>query len=215
MSNNFNIKVLEGIFSEDFKSPVYTMLVEEYLKLGDLDRANTVCNIGLENNPDDLGGQYLLAKIFFFQNKINQSKIQLDQILRKFPIHLNARQLMIKILKEEGQDADLLVHVEKLQEYFPNIGAANFSNPNNYQDKNEISETSEDSIEDGETNEVEKRKESFVVSKNMATLTFVEILINQKHYAEALDILDILEKQGKQKKKIKEKRDYIKDRMSK
>ena len=68
MSNNFNIKVLEGIFSEDFKSPVYTMLVEEYLKLGDLDRANTVCNIGLENNPDDLGGQYLLAKIYFFQN---------------------------------------------------------------------------------------------------------------------------------------------------
>ena len=47
----------------------------------------------------------------------------------------------------------------------------------------------------------------------MATFTFVDILIAQKHFSEALEILDILEKEGKQKKKIKEKRDYIKNRI--
>ena len=67
MKNKFDIKILENIFSENFNSPIYSILVEEYLSIGDLDRANTVCNIGVENNPDDLAGKYLMAKIHFFQ----------------------------------------------------------------------------------------------------------------------------------------------------
>ena len=106
MKNKFDIKILENIFSENFNSPIYSILVEEYLNMGDLDRANKVCNIGVENNPDDLAGKYLLAKINFFQNNINQSKKMLNEILEDFPIHLNARQLMIKILKEDKNEVD-------------------------------------------------------------------------------------------------------------
>ena len=215
MNNNFDIKVLENIFSENFDSPIYSILVEEYLKLGDLDRANRVCNMGLENNPEDLAGKYFLAKILFFQNNLSESKTLLNQILEKLPIHLNARQLIIKILKEDQDEPELLTHVQKLQEYFPNIGAANLSSSESKEDLNN-SEASAD-IADSETtrDEVGRPKESFVVSKNMATFTFVDILIDQKHYSEALVILDILEKKGKQKKKIKEKRENIKKRMKK
>lgn len=215
MNNNFDIKVLENIFSENFDSPIYSILVEEYLKLGDLDRANRVCNMGLENNPEDLAGKYFLAKILFFQNNLSESKTLLNQILEKLPIHLNARQLIIKILKEDQNEPELLTHVQKLQEYFPNIGAANLSSSESKEDLNN-SEASAD-IADSETtrDEVGRPKESFVVSKNMATFTFVDILIDQKHYSEALVILDILEKKGKQKKKIKEKRENIKKRMKK
>ena len=184
--------------------------------MGDLDRAHTVCNIGLENNPDDLAGKYLMAKICFFQNKTQDSKNQLNQILKKLPIHLNARQLMIKILKEEGKESDLLNHVEKLQEYFPNIGAANFSKPHFESHESPNVEEVVDTVDlEDSSDEIKKPKENFTVSKNMATFTFVDILIEQKHYSEALDILDVLEKQGKQKKKIKEKRENIKNRMSK
>ena len=217
MSNKFDIKVLENIFSENFESPIYAILVEQYLKLGDLDRANTVCNIGLENNPDDLAGKYLLAKILFFQNNISESKKLLNQILKKFPIHLNARQLMIKILKEDNNESELLGHVQKLQEYFPNIGAASLSSSNEPQeedgenlDSSDIDEPIKE-VQDNENNQ----KESFTVGKNMATFTFVDILVDQKHYSKALEILDVLEKEGKQKKKIKEKRDYIKNRIAK
>ena len=217
MNNKFDIKVLENIFSENFESPIYAILVEQYLKLGDLDRANTVCNIGLENNPDDLAGKYLLAKILFFQNNISESKKLLNQILKKFPIHLNARQLMIKILKEDNNESELLGHVQKLQEYFPNIGAASLSSAN--EPKEEYGEDLASGDIDEPINEVQDNekipKESFAVGKNMATFTFVDILIDQRHYSEALEILDILEKEGKQKKKIKEKRDYIKNRITK
>tara|TARA_Y100000768_G_scaffold219083_1_gene165158 strand:+ start:3465 stop:4106 length:642 start_codon:yes stop_codon:yes gene_type:complete len=213
MKNKFDIKILEKIFSENFNSPIYSILVEEYLNIGDLDRANTVCNIGFENNPDDLAGKYLMAKICFFQNNINESKKILSEILEEFPIHLNARQLMIKILKEDKNEVDLLHHIQKLQKYHPNIGSVNLkdSTAKDYSENlNSLTDQSSVSIDD---ENLKRAKESFTVSKNMATFTFVDILIAQKHFSEALEILDILEKEGKQKKKIKEKRDYIKNRI--
>ena len=225
MSSQFNIKILEEIFSEDFNSPVYAILAEEYLNLGDFDRASTVCNIGLENDPQDLAGKYLLAKIYFFQDKKNESRKILNQILNQFPIHLNARQLIIKILKQQGDKSKLAGHIEKLNEYFPNAKPANSSNPslkteNVKEEKDNLNKISKvkDEKEQSDVNNDKKSsniKESFVISKNMATFTFVDILINQKHYSEALEILDLLEKKGKQKKKIKEKREHIKKAMDK
>ena len=225
MSSQFNIKLLEEIFSEDFNSPIYAILAEEYLNLGDLDRASTVCNIGLENNPQDLAGQYLLAKTYFFQNKKNESRKILNQILSHFPIHLNARQLIIKILKQQGDKAKLASHIEKLHEYFPDVEPANSSNPsikieNLKEEKKDFQETPrvKELKEEFDINHDKKSsniKDSFVISKNMATFTFVDILINQKHYSEALEILDLLEKKGKQKKKIKEKREHIRKEMDK
>ena len=43
----------------------------------------------------------------------------------------------------------------------------------------------------------------------MATFTLVNILTTQKHFSEALEVLDILEKRGKDLKKVKEKRELI------
>ena len=48
----------------------------------------------------------------------------------------------------------------------------------------------------------------------MATFTLVNILVKQKHYNEALKVLDILNNAGKDKKKIKQKRSIIKKGMS-
>ena len=43
----------------------------------------------------------------------------------------------------------------------------------------------------------------------MATFTLVNILITQKNFKEALVVLDMLERKGKNLKKIKEKRTLI------
>ena len=56
-------------------------------------------------------------------------------------------------------------------------------------------------------------KEPFVIDKKMATFTLVNILVKQKHFHEALKVLDILDRGGKDKKKIKQKRNSIKKLM--
>ena len=57
-------------------------------------------------------------------------------------------------------------------------------------------------------------KQPFIIDKKMATFTLVSILVKQKHFQEALKVLDILDKEGKDKKKIKQKRNSIKKMLS-
>ncbi len=206
MDFKFDLKKLEKIFSNNFNSLSYTILGSEYMKKNDIDRALTVLQIGQENNPDDLVGKYLLAKVYLLKNQIKKSKELLTEILDSFPLNLRARLLIIEILKKEKQNhKDLSGHIELLQEYFPNHGAPK---------KAVIS--SENLNQEPKTSEVakpdKKEKEQashFSINENMATLTLVNILITQKNFKEALVVLDILEKKGKNLKKIKEKRDLI------
>ena len=205
MDFKFDLKKLEKIFSNNFESLSYTVLGNEYIQKNDLARAFTVLQIGQENNPDDLVGKYLLAKVYLLKNEIKKSKELLNEILDLFPLHLKARLLIIEILKEEKRDhSDLAGHIGLLQEHFPNHGAPQKNTISNKQQKTKLARHSVD--------KVDKKKESkphFSINDNMATFTLVNILTTQKHFNEALEVLDILEKKGKDIKKIKEKRALI------
>ena len=209
MDFNFDIKKLEKIFSNNFNSLSYAILGSEYIKKNDIDRALTVLQIGQENNPDDLVGKYLLAKTFLLKNQIRKSKKLLNEILDSFPLNLKARLLIIEILKKETQNhKDLPGHIELLQEYFPNHGGPK---------KAVISDEVFD--QEPEKPKADKnQKESyshFSINENMATFTLVNILITHKNLKEALIVLDILEKKGKNLKKIKEKRSLINKKLKK
>ena len=208
MGFNFDLKKLEKIFSNNFNSLSYAILGSEYIKKNDIDRALTVLQIGQENNPDDLAGKYLLAKVYLLKNQIKKSKELLAEILVSFPLNLKARLLIIEILKKEKQNhKDLSGHIELLQKYFPNHGAPKkvaISSENLNQDPKPSIEV----VEKPEKKEEEKSPH-FSINENMATLTLVNILMTQKNFKEALMVLDILEKKGKNLKKIKEKRNLI------
>ena len=206
MGFKFDLKKLEKIFSNNFESQSYTILGNEYIKKNDLTRALTVLQIGQENSPDDLIGKYLLAKVYLLNNEIKKSKDLLNEILNLFPLHLRARLLIIEILKEEKRDhSDLSHHIELLQEHFPNHGAPKKNTKSSKKHKNQPLDNPVSEQVDKE----EEQKPDFSINDNMATFTLVNILTNQKHFSEALQVLDILEKKGKDPKKIKEKRVMI------
>ena len=205
MDFKFDIKKLEKIFSNNFESLSYTILGNEYIQKNDLDRAFTVLQIGQENSPDDLVGKYLLAKVYLLKNQIKKSKELLNEVLDLFPLHLKARLLIVEILKKEKKDhSGLAHHIGLLQEHFPGHGAPK---------KNIISNVEQEAqIAPPNFERADKKKEpkpQFSINDNMATFTLVNILTTQKHFSEALEVLDILEKRGKDLKKIKEKRELI------
>ena len=120
MNKEFDIKKLEAIFSENFSSPLYSILAEEYFKQKDFDRAYIVCKIGLENHPEDIIGQYILSKLCLLKGETAKTKDLLNKILDKLPIHLNARKLIIEILKKEKENnGKLTFHIGEFQKYFP------------------------------------------------------------------------------------------------
>ena len=205
MDFKFDLKKLEKIFSNNFESLSYTVLGNEYIQKNDLARALTVLQIGQENSPDDLVGKYLLAKVYLLKNQIKKSKELLNEVLDLFPLHLKARLLIIEILKKEKRDhSDLSYHIGLLQEHFPNHGAPKKNIIPNVEQETQIVRP-----DVGATDKKKETKPQFSINDNMATFTLVNILTTQKHFSEALEVLDILEKRGKDLKKIKEKRDLI------
>lgn len=214
----FNLGKLEAVFSNDLSSSIYVILADEYLKKNDLSRAYTVVKIGLEKNPDDIMGKYILGKIYLFQDNLKKAQQLLEEILAAFPLHLNARQLVIAVYKKQNNNDRLNYHIGELQKYFPDEGSLSQQKLNNLtKNRNqEIIKNKDDNPETNSTTQVEdKKRASISMKKNMITFTFVDILISQKHFVEALDVLNTLEKEGRNKEKINQKREEIKNQIKK
>ena len=211
MSKKYDIKKLERAFSEDFSSTLYSILANTYLQNNDLDRAYTVCQIGLEHHPDDVAGQFILAKTYLLQNNFTDSKALLKKILSKFPLHINARKLLIKIFKIEKNKSKSDYHEKQLLKFSPVSLEGQEKAPAK---KTATKKTAAKKTATKKTvKSTHTIKEPFIIDKKMATFTLVSILVKQKHFHEALKVLDVLYKEGKDKKKIKQKRNSIKKLM--
>ena len=207
MDFKFDLSKIEQVFSENFSSSIYLILVSEYLKNNDIGRAETVLKIGREHYPDSILGKYLLAKIYLLKDEINKSQSLLSSILKDFPIHLKARKLLIEIYRKKNDHKNIDKNVALLQEYFPNqLSSSEAAGNKVLQNKRHKA----DKFETEKVVKEFKEKPKVKISKNMATFTFVDILISQKHYSEALVALDMLEKKGRSLERINKKRKEIK-----
>ena len=129
--------------------------------------------------------------------------------MEAFPIHLKARKLLIEIYRKRNDYKNIDKNVAILQKHFPNS-----------LELNEIKDTSE--VKSSEKN-IENKKNVIYkeaseqpkvsISENMATFTFVDILVSQKHYSEAMLALNILEKKGRSLTRINKKRKEIKKKI--
>ena len=207
MDFKFDLSKIEQVFSENFSSSIYLILVSEYLKNNDVGRAETVLKIGREHYPDSILGKYLLAKTYLLKDEIDKSQSLLSSILKDFPVHFKARKLLIEIFRKKNDHKNIDKNVVLLQKYFPNqLSSSDITS-------NEVLENKSykaDKFETEKAVEEFKEKPKVKISKNMATFTFVDILISQKHYSEALVALDMLEKKGRSLERINKKRKEIK-----
>ena len=213
MDYKFDLPKLESLFSNNFSSHLYAILADEYLKKNDLSRAYTVAKIGQDNYPDDLVGKYILAKIYLLKNKIKKATGLLEEILRIFPLHLNARKLLIEIFRKQNDSKKLDYQIVQLQKYFPNQSALK----DNKSDSgfNDDLELKDAPSKPKEIDKEDSKKSDLSFNKNMATFTFVDILIAQKHFSDALKVLDILGEKGRSADRIAMKRSEIEGKMGK
>ena len=207
MDFKFDLSKIEQVFSENFSSSIYLILVSEYLKNNDIGRAETVLKIGREHYPDSILGKYLLAKTYLLKDEINKSQSLLSSILKDFPIHLKARKLLIEIYRKKNDHKNIDKNVVLLQKYFPNqLSSSETTSKEVLENKSYQA----DKFETEKAVKEFKEKPKVEISKNMATFTFVDILISQKHYSEALVALHMLEKKGRSLERINKKRKEIK-----
>jgi len=207
--NALNKKDLEKEFAEDFSSPIFPILGELYLKNKELDRAKKVCTIGLKHDPDNINGYYILAKVHLYSNELSKAEELLAKIIDKKPLHINALRLIVNLHEELNiSKKHKMKYLKKMFHIFPD----------NKKIEDKINDLSANSIEDEVTpkhnkktiNDVVKTNMHFNIQSSMATLTFVEILKEQKHYDEALHVLSLIESKSQDNKQTKKLKNELK-----
>jgi len=202
--NILNKQELEKAFAEDFGSPIFPILGELYLKNKDLNRAKKVCKIGLKHDPNNINGYYILAKIYLYNNELKKAEKNLIKVIDIKPLHINALKLLVKLHEElDISKKNKLKYLKQLLDIFPNDSELKAKITHLDDQYLESTQSSPQPIEPTSINIIDSNI-NFNIKPSMATLTFVEILKEQKHYHQALHVLSLVELKAKESKKSKQ-----------
>jgi len=191
-----NKKFLETKFAEDFASPFYPMLADMYLLEGDLTRAKKVCEVGLDYDSTNVDGKYILGKVAVAENKLTLAEKWLKQVVNENPAHFTALRLLINVeiqLKRGVKTIQAYInhmlqfipHDEECLKWLNEIGALGDLVDSKTLPDSTTQKTTEPIIE-----------KSYEIVESMATFTMVTVLKSQKHFHQALAVLEILKSGG-------------------
>lgn len=93
----------QKILATNPRSFIFAQLAEEYIKLGDSDKAIEICRKGLEFNPDFSDGLYVLGVAFFKKGLRDNASVIFLRILKKQPDHYLALEALRRMGISEAQ----------------------------------------------------------------------------------------------------------------
>ena len=197
---------LEKIFNNDFGSSYFPWLAEIYFTEGDYQRAEEVCSIGLLLNPYNNDGKFILAQIAIIKNDYKIAIKLLKEIITTDDLYINAMKTLVMLYQQSGSNkASMITMVHKILDLIPGDEfASKVLKTSIFKKKRSNRQVKPKKI-------IKKRvlapkkilpkkktatssKQDTPIDSKMATLTFVDILIRQKQYEKANDVLDLLKK---------------------
>ena len=216
-----NKKYLENNFAADFGTPLFPVLADLYLKTKDLRRARKVCELGLENDPQNTDGKFILAKVELVAEKFTLAEKWLKQVVDGNPLHITALRQLIKLEFHLKRSYNTIQqYVNRILKFIPEdsecagwISLLNEKGLENDENILENQNTENPPNHNEESNEYRANKPvnepDYAVVPSMATFTMVKILRSQKHYHQALATLGVLESIGGNKDRISKDKEEI------
>ena len=196
MNREYSRRDLENIFANNFASPVFPVLANLYYENKEYKRASQVCKIGLKHDPQNLIGQFILSKLFLVEKKNKAAEKFLKQLISKDPCNIKALHLLIDIsidLKRSNATINKLV-----------LSASN-DFPNNAKIKKLLSIYNNPVKRKTKKKTKIKEKKYYAldkvsINKEMATKTMYSMMLKQKKYKIAHEILSVMKTKNKHKK---------------
>tara|TARA_B100001123_G_C15320338_1_gene1027658 strand:+ start:232 stop:852 length:621 start_codon:yes stop_codon:yes gene_type:complete len=179
-NHQYNKLKLEKKFANNFATNTFPLLAEIYLEEHDFYRARKVCEIGLDADSKNSQGKYILAKIELLEGNTIKAERLLKSTYESEPNSIKILKLLIEVrdfLKRSSQETKKLIDylLKKLpDDVFANQWISNYkSNQSNISLDN-------------------NSNEAFKINSNICSITFYELLKNQKYYKTALEMLNQL-----------------------
>ena len=200
---------LEKLFNEDLGSSYFPLLAEVYLQEGDYKHAQEVCDIGLLLNPSNNDGKFILAKIAVIEDDTKTAITLLKEIINSDDLYINAMKMLVMIYQQSGTNQTLMIKiVHQILDLLPGDEFASDVLKNSIKKTKRPQKTvqrkkiikkkilkplsSSKAVPKKKTKKTVKQESN--LDPKMATLTFVDILIRQKQYAKASNVLDLIKK---------------------
>ena len=196
-----NKENLEKIFNDDLGSSCFPQLAEEYIKDGDYNRAKKVCNVGLLLNPHNNDGKFMLAKIEMISGNGKVAEELLKTVLSNDSLYINAMRLLVMHYNSQSiRQVEMIRLVHKILDLLPNDEFALEILKASKKTKKPVKRVTirkPHKASPGKSQPTPKKiasKSEINIDPKMATLTFVDILIKQKQYSQASNVLKIVTK---------------------
>ena len=217
--NLTNQTELELYFADHFDTVLFPVLAEMYQKKDEYDRAKRVCEIGLEHHPNSIDGQFILSQAELGLGNLTGAEKWMKKVLNQIADHTAAATSLPMIQEQlDRSPAILKASWKRTLQVDPNNQFANdFLSAKNPKPKKKKAKTlSGSKIPDIPKKDKAKKPlpkdlsvEGVAISPRLATMTLVNVLKGQGLYHQALDVLDILEEKGEDKKRIDVERKSI------
>ena len=209
-------KMLENVFADNFASPYYPILAELYLQEGDLSRARRVCEIGHDHDSTNIDGKFVFAKVAMAEEKFTMAEKWLKRVVDENPAHFNALRMLIKLEFQLSRSQKTIQnYINRILQFLPedaecmewlkNIQPLESVEPPPPPLPTETKPGGNVSIQNPELDTEKKYK----IEKEMATLTMAQVFESQRHYHEALAVIDVLESNGQDSSQIAQKKEEI------
>lgn len=223
--NLTNLTELELYFADHFDTVLFPVLAEIYQDKGEYDRAKRVCEIGLEHHPNSIDGQFILSQAELGLGNLTGAEKWIKKVLTQIPDHKNAATSLPMVQEQlDRSPTTLKTSWKRAQEVDPdNQFAKDFlstktskTKPKKKKEKKaSVSTIPHIPIKDKSKKPLPKdlSVEGVAISPRLATMTLVNVLKGQGLYHQALEVLDILEEKGEDKKRISEERKAIKSEL--
>ena len=225
--NLTNLTELELYFADHFDTVLFPVLAEIYQDKGEYDRAKRVCEIGLEHHPNSIDGQFILSQAELGLGNLTGAEKWIKKVLTQIPDHKNAATFLPMVQEQlDRSPTTLKTSWKRAQEVDPdNQFAKDFLSTKTSKTKTKPKKKKEKKasvstiphipIKDKSKKPLPKdlSVEGVAISPRLATMTLVNVLKGQGLCHQALEVLDILEEKGEDKKRIAEERKAIKSEL--
>ncbi len=219
-----NLTELELYFADHFDTVLFPVLAEIYQDKAEYDRAKRVCEIGLEHHPNSIDGQFILSQAELGLGNLSVAEKWMKKVLTQIPDHKNAATSLPMVQEQLNRSPTTLkTSWKRAQEVDPgNQFAKDFLSDKKTKTKPKPKKKKEKKPSVSTIPHIPKKDKSkkplpkdlsvegVAISPRLATMTLVNVLKGQGLYHQALEVLDILEEKGEDKKRIDGERKAIK-----
>ncbi len=219
-----NLTELELYFADHFDTVLFPVLAEIYQDKAEYDRAKRVCEIGLEHHPNSIDGQFIISQAELGLGDLSAAEKWMKKVLTQIPDHKNAATSLPMVQEQLNRSPTTLkTSWKRAQKVDPgNQFAKDFLSEKKTKTKPKPKKKKEKKPSVSTIPHIPKKDKSkkplpkdlsvegVAISPRLATMTLVNVLKGQGLYHQALEVLDILEEKGEDKKRIDGERKAIK-----